>query len=316
MTFKEELNKYLGKLNNYLAILTFGSMILLYGIKNEINKEQAQIFGTVKNPKYLISAKFSENVYDSIKCESESKKVTCSINNTEAVKFSKDGINCSEISILLDEDQNTDYNKINEVELSKKLFESLTGKKFPIQAEVLEEKLCNNADCIKRIGYYMYSPNVHLTKRLIVYKNIDKISNLASLLHEDGHMIVQYSEGTFIFGNKKEKSVLEEACAYAFESAGLDELFNYDGELMKKISLTAKINFKKQIMIQSKEFYHGKDDDEKHNEASALLLATSEVLKNPYDTFNYLATLGSLDNLHPKIKAQMEKDRKSFGNNN
>ncbi len=200
-----------------------------------------------------------------------------------------------------------DINKeISEEELSKKIFKKLTGKDLP-DIEISEEDIEKE----NIAGYHS------AFEGKIAYEDLRYITNINTLLHEYGHACAQHDEELIrkIFPSDSvpiEKSfltiALEEACAYAFNNAGIDRLYEVD----KKTAVLSKIGFEISMFNLIKRFYKSDlKDNDPHYLGAELFYATRKVLKDPKEVFNYLAQLkdSNLENLLPEIKEEIKYQR-------
>ncbi len=235
-------------------------------------------FGTVEKPNYLIKRESTK-----LKQEKHCPK-NISINNLSKTNAQ-----------LYFEIKN-----IDEVEISKQVFEELTNKKFP------NIKINGNRVLweTKRKGEYNFFT------RSVDYNIIDKQNTLECLLHEFGHVIAQHDEYNYIkSGNinnvRDDIHILEEASAYAFTNAGLYYLLN-EKEINCDTYMLTRLS-EKLFNENQKKFLDTKNEDDKwkHREGMILFMVTYKYFnKDPYKTFNYLVSLkdSDLNNLHPEIK--------------
>ncbi|MDD5133429.1 MAG: hypothetical protein PHD81_04325 [Candidatus Nanoarchaeia archaeon] len=222
--------------------------------------------------------------------------------------------------------------KKDEIIIAKETFNLLTGKEFPKAVDF--EKINENPIKLGWVGRY------YQDQLKIKYVDSGKGKNLDTLVHEMGHMMVQHDEiplenifslydelsynfekAEDIFKLGKNKRVLEEAAAYAYTNAVFDYLLKQgvSQEKNKEISegfqeiFEAKLFFKIEMESRTNTFYI-KGNNEEHYKGAALFYATEKVIKNPYNTFNYLATLkdSDLNNLDYRIKEQMIHDEIFF----
>ncbi|MDD5651269.1 MAG: hypothetical protein PHF86_12785 [Candidatus Nanoarchaeia archaeon] len=282
----------------------------------KFRNEQIANFGTIEQPKYLITAKFnqvqnrnenkpfkirynydgSNNINLEINYKNFKKYCNTSFLDSETPsdslflinkKLIEKNCNTNFINMYKNEIKKIKNSKLNEIEISKQIFEDLTNKKFPEFIRINKEKMDN------REGYHF------AYGKKIAFKDIFPLMNISTILHEMGHMIVQYDEQ-----NDSDESILEEACADAFANAGLEYLISNQDNVKELEDYNTL--FKYITNLQEQNFKEGKDDKAKHYAGATLFNETLKIIKDPYETFNYLATVGSLENLKPEIKVAMK----------
>ncbi|MFA6888646.1 MAG: hypothetical protein WC254_04065 [Candidatus Woesearchaeota archaeon] len=150
--------------------------------------------------------------------------------------------------------------------------------------------------------------HVFFTQSITIHP-VDPITDISTSLHELGHLSAQYSESLpYFFRNQTD--LFEEAAAYAFTNAGITYLHEKDPSslapiLMKDYSDSDTLRF-------ASNYYGG--FEKRHEQGAALFIATLHVIQDPYQTFNYLATIPSADisKLDPRIIKELDENRSAF----
>jgi len=189
-------------------------------------------------------------------------------------------------------------------ELAIQDFEGLIGLDFPQNIQFVHE------DQSEGVGGYHEA-----IRGIISSEGGEDIMEYLILLHEGGHAAAQHSEqlacgkvtGLFREDNT-DSSVIEEACAMAFMGAGIQRRYSTDEEFAS----LAKFVFEAKIHGQVHRHYEGEIDE--HYQAAHVYLATREVLQDPQEVFNCLATLqdSSLENLSDEIQQRMQEREEQF----
>ncbi|MFA6888645.1 MAG: hypothetical protein WC254_04060 [Candidatus Woesearchaeota archaeon] len=137
--------------------------------------------------------------------------------------------------------------------------------------------------------------------------NHTPLDNIYNILHELGHYIATPQDDSLSSYFKSYNWPGVEAPAYAFALAGTYYLSTVPG--YEQIAIGLRLDLEEEVLALANQYYTHNDDRENHGKGAALFLATyQEFNEDPYQTFNYLATQKSLEDIDPQIIERMNQN--------
>ncbi|MBD3303681.1 hypothetical protein GF343_00920 [Candidatus Woesearchaeota archaeon] len=184
---------------------------------------------------------------------------------------------------------------------ARKLFEEMTEKPLPEGVTINIEEIAEKevAGLANFLQGSVKSEDAHYARVLMV------------MMHELGHLSAQQRETAYFSLNpfsagSREVTLLEEACAYAFEIAAAYKLMESNEEL-GKTSRAAIFLYTRDF---AQEYFKG--ESEYHREAMAIADAAVTVFGDAAKAYNYLAAEARPGELDPRITAVIEENRRKY----